>query len=93
MIDSRAMRERRHLNQGFGRALSQAMEIALVPAVLAFLGYGIDRLLGTRFVVATIFAILALVGTGVKMYYGYRFEMEQHDRTGAWHHSASKVDE
>jgi hypothetical protein len=84
VVDSRAMQERRHLNQGFGKALSNAMEIALIPAVFAAFGYGVDRLLGTHIVFAVILGLVGIVGTCLKLFYGYRYEMEQHEREGAW---------
>ena len=81
-----------HLNQGFGRSLSNAFELALVPAIFAAAGYGVDRLLGTHLVAAVIFGLVGLVGIFVKLFYGYRYEMEQHERTGAWNR-APKVAE
>lgn len=44
MFDLSAKRE---LNNGFGDALSSAVELAVTPALLALLGWQIDRWLGT----------------------------------------------
>ena len=39
---------KRELNRGFGNALSTAVELAVTPAIFAFIGWWIDRWLGTR---------------------------------------------
>jgi F0F1-type ATP synthase assembly protein I len=39
---------KRELNRGFGDALSTAFELALTPAILAFLGWRLDLWLGTK---------------------------------------------
>lgn len=44
MFDLSAKRE---LNNGFGNALSSAVELAVTPAIFALLGWKIDRWLGT----------------------------------------------
>lgn len=44
MFDLSAKRE---LNNGFGNALSSAVELAVTPALCALLGWQIDRWLGT----------------------------------------------
>jgi F0F1-type ATP synthase assembly protein I len=84
MIDSRERRERRHLNQGFGRALSNAFEIAVVPAIFLAIGWGVDHLVGTHLVFAIVLGLVGLAGTVVKMYYAYSYEMAQHAEAGAW---------
>ena len=38
---------RRELNNGFGEALAKAFELAVTPAIFAFLGHLLDRRLGT----------------------------------------------
>ena len=38
---------KRELNNGFGNALSTAVELAVTPAVMALIGWQIDRWLGT----------------------------------------------
>ena len=44
MFDLSAKRE---LNNGFGNALSTAVELAVTPALMALVGWQIDRWLGT----------------------------------------------
>jgi F0F1-type ATP synthase assembly protein I len=38
---------KRELNNGFGNALSTAVELAVTPALMALLGWQLDRWLGT----------------------------------------------
>jgi F0F1-type ATP synthase assembly protein I len=44
VVDLSAKRE---LNNGFGNALSTAVELAVTPALMALIGWQIDRWLGT----------------------------------------------
>ncbi|MEQ1785846.1 MAG: AtpZ/AtpI family protein [Acidimicrobiales bacterium] len=44
MFDLSAKRE---LNNGFGNALSTAVELAVTPALMALIGWQLDRWLGT----------------------------------------------
>jgi F0F1-type ATP synthase assembly protein I len=50
---------KRELNNGFGNALNAAVELAVTPAALAFIGWQIDRWLGT----APLFLILLFTFT------------------------------
>lgn len=76
--------ERRRLNQGFGAALNNAFEIAVVPAVFAGAGWLIDRFIGTGWVFTAILGVLGLVGTFVKLYYRYSYQMLQLEESGPW---------
>ena len=42
------LRDRQDLNNGFGNALSRAVELAVTPIIFGFLGYLLDGKLGTR---------------------------------------------
>jgi F0F1-type ATP synthase assembly protein I len=83
-VDQRDQDERRKLNQGFGAALTNAFDIALVPVMFAGIGWLIDRGLGTGWVFTTILAIVGLVGVFVKLYYRYTSEMTQLEASGPW---------
>ncbi|MGH9211606.1 MAG: AtpZ/AtpI family protein [Acidimicrobiales bacterium] len=50
---------RRELNRGFGDALSMAVELAVTPALFAFLGWQLDNWLGT----APLFLLVLFVFT------------------------------
>ena len=86
-IDQHEQNERRKLNQGFGAALNNAFEIAMVPAVFAGLGWLIDRLAGTGWVFTAILAVMGIAGTFVKLYYRYSHEMLQIENAGPWRRS------
>lgn len=83
-MDQHEQDERRKLNQGFGAALNNAFEIAMVPAVFAGFGWLADRFLGTGWVFTAILAVLAIAGTFVKLYYRYSHEMLQIENAGPW---------
>ena len=83
-IDQRDQDERRKLNQGFGAALNNAFEIAMIPLVFAGLGWLVDRALGTGWVFTATLAIVGLVGTFVKLYYRYSYDMAQIEESGPW---------
>lgn len=96
VIDQRVQNERRHLNQGFGASLTNAFEIAMVPAVFAGFGWLIDRLLGTGWLITAVFAVVGLAGTFVKLYYRYTADMVRLEQAGTWNHKANhkaKVDQ
>jgi F0F1-type ATP synthase assembly protein I len=42
------LRDRQDLSNGFGNALSRAVELAVTPMIFGFLGYLLDGKLGTR---------------------------------------------
>ncbi len=76
--------ERRRLNQGFGGSLTNAFEIAMIPALFAGVGWLIDAALGTGPVFLAILAVLGLTGTVAKLYYGYNREMGEMEQAGPW---------
>lgn len=71
--------ERRDLNRGFGDALSTAVELALTPAIFAFLGWRLDRWLGTEPLLLVSFFVLVVVYLFWKQFsrYGARMREEQ----------------
>ncbi len=83
-MDEREQEQRRQLNQGFGAALNNAFEIAVIPAVFAGGGWLVDAVLGTGIVFTVIFAVLGLTGTFVKLYYGYSRTMHGLEEAGPW---------
>jgi len=87
-IDQQDQDERRKLNQGFGASLSNAFEIAMIPAIFAGAGWLVDRLFGTGWIFAAIFAVVGLAGTFVKLYYRYNHEMRTLEESGPWRHTS-----
>lgn len=72
-------REQRELWNGFGNALSMALELVITPLVFALAGYGLDRWFGTSPLFLVLLAGLAFVGLALKSYYTYRAAMEAHE--------------
>jgi hypothetical protein len=80
------LRDRRELHNGFGDALQRAFELAVTPALFAFLGHLLDGRLGTSpgFTVG-LFAFVA-VYLMWKMFARYDAEMRAHEqRLGTRH--------
>jgi hypothetical protein len=68
-------RDRQETFNGFGNALSRAVELTVTPAIFGGLGWLLDRAVGTSPLFLVLFAILTVVGIGLRMYYGYDAEM------------------
>ncbi len=78
------LRDRQATYNGFGNALSQAVEIVVTPLVFALVGYVIDRLAGTRPLFTLGLAVFALIGVVIRMYYGYREAMAREEEGKPW---------
>ena len=65
--------------QGFGNALSRALEFAATTVVFSLLGWFIDRRAHTAPAFVIGLTVLALVGQFVRLYYAYDLEMKAHD--------------
>lgn len=87
MFDLRAKRD---LNNGFGEALSKAVELALTPAIFAFIGWRIDRALGTSplFLVALFLLVISYVTW--KLFMGYDAEMRRREHELLHRHPRSR---
>ena len=91
VIDERDPDGRRKLNQGFGAALSNAFEIAMIPPIFGAAGSLVDRMVGTGWIFAAILGVIGLVGTFVKLYYRYSYDMQQLEASGSWHRPSQDV--
>lgn len=67
--------DRRELNNGFGNALSKAVELVLTPLVFAFIGHLIDARFGTGMVFAIGLGVFTLGYVSWKFYVGYDANM------------------
>jgi F0F1-type ATP synthase assembly protein I len=54
------LRDRRELNNGFGNALTVAVELTVTPMIFGFFGYLLDGRLGTRPVFMLVFFLFVL---------------------------------
>jgi F0F1-type ATP synthase assembly protein I len=76
--------ERQALWNGFGNGLSQAFELAAVPALFALFGWWLDSLAGTGPGLLIGFMVLGLAGTVARAYYAYTAEMAEHEKDKPW---------
>ena len=72
--------DRRDLYNGFGDALSRAVELVLTPAVFGFLGWLLDRWIGTTplFTIGLFFLVFLYVCW--KLWSGYEVAMRAHEQ-------------
>jgi F0F1-type ATP synthase assembly protein I len=74
------LRDRRELNNGFGNALSRAIDLTVTPMIFGFLGYLLDGRFGTRpFFMLGLFAF-TIGYLFWKQYLRYGEEMDEHQR-------------
>ncbi len=73
------LRERRHLYNGFGNALSRGFELVVTPMVFALGGWFLDRWLGTTPVLAVALGLFGFAGVCTRMYLQYVAAMAEHD--------------
>jgi F0F1-type ATP synthase assembly protein I len=80
--------ELREAYRGFNDGLTLAFEIAFVPTILGFMGYGLDRWLGTLPIFTILLAILGVVGLSTRLWYDYGARMKAHEAEGPWARAA-----
>ena len=73
------LRERRELNAGFGESLSRAFELALTPAIFAWLGWLLDGAVGTRPLFMVSFFLFVVCYLFWKMFVRYDADMREHE--------------
>ena len=74
------LRDRRELNNGFGNALSRAVELTVSPVIFGFLGYLLDGRLGTRPLFMVVLFGFTISYLFWKQYQRYDVEMKEHER-------------
>ncbi len=77
MFDLSAKRE---LNNGFGNALSTAVELAVTPALMALVGWQVDRWLGTFPFVFLFFFVFTIGYVSWREYHRYTARMGQQEQ-------------
>lgn len=73
------LRERRHLYNGFGNALSRGFELVVTPMVFALGGWFLDRWVGTTPVFTVVLGVFGFAGVVTRMYLQYVAAMAEHD--------------
>ena len=71
---------KRELNKGFGDALSVAVELAVTPAIVAFLGWRLDEWLGTTPVFLLVLFLFTFSYVAWREATRYKLRMEEHQR-------------
>jgi F0F1-type ATP synthase assembly protein I len=78
------LRDRQATYNGFGNALSTAVEIVVTPLVFGVLGWLIDRAVGTTPLFAVVLGLFAVIGLAVRLYYRYRDDMARAEEGKPW---------
>jgi len=75
---------KRELNNGFGNALTAAVELAVTPAIFALLGWQLDRWLGTSPLFLLVLFVFTMGYVSWKQYVAYDAKMrrQEHDLLG-----------
>ena len=76
--------DRRALWNGFGNGLSQAVELAAIPALFGLLGWWIDGLVGSGPWLLIGLGIFGLVGSLLHTYYAYMAQMAEDEKDKPW---------
>jgi F0F1-type ATP synthase assembly protein I len=71
---------KRELNKGFGDALAVAVELAVTPAIFAFLGWRLDAWLGTTPLFLLVFFLFTFTYVAWREYTRYKLRMDEHQR-------------
>ena len=74
------LQARRDLNNGFGDTLAVAFELALTPAIFAFLGWRLDEWLGTTPLFLVVLFVLVMAYEIWKLFTRYDARMREHER-------------
>ena len=74
------LRDRRELNNGFGNALTRAVELVVTPMIFGFFGYLLDGRLGTRPVLMLAFFLFVLGYVSWKHFRLYSAVMDEEQR-------------
>lgn len=78
---------KRELNNGFGNALSTAVELAVTPALMALVGWQVDRWLGTSPLFLLFLFVFTVGYVSWREYNRYTAKMhrQEHDLLGGPH--------
>jgi F0F1-type ATP synthase assembly protein I len=70
--------------QGFGDGLTLAVEMAVIPLILAVLGLAADRRLGTLPLFTIVLLVVGMAGGFARSYYAYRYQCELEEEKRPW---------
>ena len=69
---------------GFGDALAQAFEFAVIPVLFALLGLWLDARLGTRPLITVLLLAFGVIGVVAKALYAYKDKVETEEEGKPW---------
>lgn len=84
------LRERRELNNGFGRTFSRAFELAGTMGIFLGIGWLADRALGTKPVFMILLFLFVVAGQGYLMWKQYDAEMQGHEADAVWNRNRTR---
>lgn len=70
--------------QGFGDGFTQAVEMAVIPVILACLGLAADRRLGTVPLLAIVLMVVGMAGTFARAYCAYQYQWSIEKEKRRW---------
>jgi F0F1-type ATP synthase assembly protein I len=70
--------------QGFGDGLTQAVEMAVIPVILAFVGLAVDGRLGTMPLFTIVLLVVGMTGGFARAYYAYQYECRLEEERHPW---------
>jgi F0F1-type ATP synthase assembly protein I len=73
--------------RGGGDGLTQAVEMAVIPLLLAFLGLAADNRLGTVPLFTIALLVLGTAGGFTRAYYAYRYQCDLEEEKRPWRSS------
>jgi len=76
--------DKRDLYKGLDDGWTRAIELAVTPVVLGFLGYLVDSWAGTLPAFTIVFVVLSVAGVLAKMFYAYDAAMRDHEAQSPW---------
>ena len=72
------------LSGGFGEAMAQAFEFAVVPVLFGLLGLWLDGLLGIRPVLTVVLLVIGITGVVARTLYTYKAKVEAEEEGKPW---------
>lgn len=71
---------KRELNKGFGDAMAVAVELAVTPAIFAFIGWRLDEWLGTTPLFLLFLFLFTFTYVAWREYTRYQLRIDQHEQ-------------
>ena len=69
---------------GFGDAMAQAFEFAVIPVLFGLLGLWLDSRLGTRPLLTTLLLVVGIAGVVARLIYSYTARVEAEEEGKPW---------